>query len=174
MQYEEINYNFFYLYPTYIIGVSRIIEMMPIAVTGLCLKNIDIFKTIKNDKIKYISFSMIIFFFIYNYNVFGKFKGFGCNGIKYNIVGICLFISFSLIPFNKIKNKIIISFITIGTKYTGGIYYLQGIIGFRLKKYKYFKERPFYMCLMIYILGYLICSIFIKIFRNNKLKYLFY
>jgi len=174
VQYEEINYNIFYLYPTYIIGVSRIIEMMPIAVTGLCLRNINIFKTIKNDKIKYIFFSMIILFFIYNYNVFGNFKGFGYNGIKNNIAGICLFISFSLIPFNKIKNKIIISFINTITKYTGGIYYLQVIIGFRLEKYKYFKERRFYMCFAIYILGYLICSIFIKIFKNNKLKYLFY
>jgi len=174
MQYEEINYNIFYLYPEYMLGVSRIIEMMPIAVTGLVLKNIDIFKTIKNDKKKYISFSMIILFFIYNYNVFGNFKGFGYNGIKSNIAGICLFISFSLIPFNKIKNKTIISFITTITKYTGGIYYLQGIIGIRIVKYKYFKERRFYMAFMIYILDYLICSIFIKIFRNNKLKYLFY
>jgi len=174
IQYKEINYNIFNSYPPYFIGVSRTIEMMPIAATGLTLKNIDIFRTIKNDKIKYISFSMIIIFFIYNYNVFSEFRGFLYNGIKQNIIGTCLFISFSLIPFNKIKNKIIISSITIATKYTGGIYYLQKFSYIILFKFKYFKQRHFFRCIMIYIFGYINCSIFTKIFRNNRLKYLFY
>lgn len=174
IQYKEININIFYSYPLYLKVVPRITEMMPIALTGLTLKNIDLLKTIKNDKIKNASFSMIIIFFIYNYNVFGKFKGFGFNGIEPNIAGICLFIFFSLIPFNEIKNKIIISSITTATKNTGGIYYLQTIIYTILIKFKYFNQRPFYRCFMIYIFGYIICIIFIKIFRNNKLKYLFY
>ena len=148
--------------------------MLPIALTGLYLKNIDLFKTIKNDKIKNISFSMIIIIFIYNYNVFGEFKGFGYHGIKQNIAGICLFISFFLIPFNEIKNKIVISFITTASKYTGGIYYLQKIVSKILVKFKYFKRKPFNRCFMIYIFGYIICTIFIKIFQKNKLKYLFY
>jgi len=174
IQYKEINYNIFYSLPSHFIGVARTIEMMPIAVTGLTLNNIDIFKRIKNDKIKYISYSMIIIFFIYNYKVFSEFRGFLFNGIKQNIAGICLFISFSLIPFNNIKNKIIISSINIATKYTGGIYYLQTIIFKKLIKFKYFKQRYFFRCFMIYIFGYIICSVFVKIFRNNKLKYLFY
>ena len=67
MQFKEINYNIFYSYPLHLIGVSRITEMMTIAAIGLTLRNIDIFKIIKNNKIKHISFSIIIIFFIYNY-----------------------------------------------------------------------------------------------------------
>ena len=114
--------------------------------------------------------------FLYNYNVFGSFKSFGYSGLKEHIAGICLFISFYLIPFDKIKNIIIISCIKAITRNTGGIYYLQTIIYYIIKKFKfkYLNQSSFYICFMIYILGYLICIICTKLFRNNRLKYLFY
>lgn len=146
---------------------------MPIAVAGLTLKKIDTFNILKNDRIKSIFFSTITILFIYNYNIFGSFKSFGYSGLKEHIAGICLFISFYLIPFDKIKNIIIISYIKIITRYTGGIYYLQTIIYYIIKKFKYLNQNSFYMCFMIYIFGYLICIIFTKLFRNNRLKYLF-
>ena len=128
IQYKEINYRIFFHYPAYLRSVSHIAEMMPIAVTGLNLRNKDIFKILSINKIKFISFSMTSLYFIYNYNVFGQFKGSPLSGIKQNIAGICLFISFYLIPFNSLKNIIIINFIKAITRYTGGIYYLQIII----------------------------------------------
>ena len=147
--------------------------MMPIAVTGLTLRNIDIFKILSKKKIKSISFSMISLYFIYNYNVFGQFKGFPYSGIKQNLAGICLFISFSLIPLNTLKNRIIINNIKVITKYTGGIYYLQLINFYILRRIKFLNQRPFFMCFIIYFFGYLICTLFTKLFRNNRLKYLF-
>ena len=116
---------------------------------------------------------MISLYFIYNFNVFGKFKGFIYSGINQNIAGICLFISFSLIPFNKLKNRIIIIFIKTITRYTGGIYYLQKITFYILRRIKYLHRRPLFKCFIIYVLGYLICTVFTKLFRNNRLKYLF-
>ena len=173
IQYEEINYKIFFKYSIVLRTGSWVVDMMPIAVTGLTLRKRDIFKNLSHDKIKNIIFSIITLFFIYNYNIFGKFRGFLYSGIKQNIAGICLFISFSLIPFNQIKYGIIIDFIKIITKYTGGIYYLQEICYYLLIKFKYLKYNYFTMCFMIYIFGYLICAIFTKLFRSNKFKYLF-
>jgi len=172
IQYKEINYRIFFHYQAYLRSVSHIAEMMPIAVTGLTLRNKDIFKALSNNKIKSIYFSMTTLYFIYNYNVFGQFKGFAYSGIEKNIAGICLFISFYLIPFNSLKNKNIINFTMVISRYTGGIYYLQSIIFHILGRFKSLIQRPFLLCFIIYILGYLTCNIFTKLFRNNRLKYL--
>jgi len=173
IQYKEINYRIFFHYQAYLRSVSHIAEMMPIAVTGLTLRNKDIFKALSNNKIKSIYFSLTSLYFIYNYNVFGQFKGFAYSGIEQNIAGICLFISFYLIPFSSLKNRIIINFIMAISRYTGGIYYLQNIIFHILRRFKSLIQRPFLLCFIIYILGYLICYVFTKLFRNNRLKYLF-
>lgn len=173
LQYKEINYKIFHEYPIHIRIISYIFEMMPIAVTGLILRNIDILKKISNDKKNAFFFSIIVLYFIYNYNVFGEIKGFNFVGLKLNIAGICLFISFSLIPFNKINNKFILSIIKIITRYTGGIYYSQNTTFNVLKKIDYLNQNPFIKCFMIYIFGFLICFVFTKIFKNNRLKYLF-
>ena len=69
MQYQGINYKIFNQYPNHVRILSYIIEMMPIAITGLILKKIDIFKKISHDKTKYIFFSIIALYFIYNYNM---------------------------------------------------------------------------------------------------------
>jgi len=173
LQYKGINYKIFHQYPFYIRILSFIIEMMPIAITGLILRNIDIFKIISNDKKKSIFFSIIAIFFIYNYNIFGEIKGFNYQGIKQNIAGICLFISFSLIPFYKFNNSIILVIIKTITRYTGGIYYLQTFAYYVLSKFEYLNQKSFIKCLLIYIFGFLISFVFTKIFRNNRLKYLF-
>lgn len=171
IQYEEINYKTFFKYPIYLRTGSWIVDMMPIAVTGLALRKR--FTNLSNNKIKSIFVSIIALFFIYNYNVFGHFKGFQYSGLKQNIAGICLFISFYLIPFNQIKNRIIIYFIKTITKYTGGIYYFQEISNYLLRKFKCLNQNGFINCFKIYIFGYLICTIFTKLLRNNNLKYLF-
>ena len=173
IQYKEINYRIFFYYSPHLRSVSHIAEMMPIAVTGLTLKNIDIIKILSNKKIKSISFSMISLYFIYNYNLFGQFNGFPYSGIKQNLAGICLFISFSLIPLNSLKFRVIINYIKVITRYTGGIYYLQSINFYILSNIKSLNQRPFFMCFIIYVFGYLICTLFTKLFRNNRLKYLF-
>ena len=107
----------------------------------------------------------LFFYFIYNFSELGE--------IRNILVSLSLFISFSLIPLENIKNKNIINIISIITKYTGGIYYYQIIIYSILEKFSLIKERPFLSCFMIYILGYFICMIGMKIFKSNKLKYLF-
>ena len=97
LQYNEINYKVFYRYKSHLRATSHIIEMTPIAISGLILANIEILKKLSNHKIKSIFFCFFYLFLIYNYKVFGDFKGFPYSGIKNNAAGILLFIFFSLI-----------------------------------------------------------------------------
>ena len=173
MQYNEINYKVFYRYKSHIRATSHIIEMTPIAIIGLILANIEIFKNLSNHKIKSIFFCFIFLFLIYNYNVFGQFRGFPYSGIKNNAAGILLFISFSLIPFEKIKKKLLFVIIRQLTRYTGGIYYFHGIIGFLINQLSFLKYKYFLNCFIIYIISFIICMVGTKIFSKNIIKYLF-
>ena len=167
LQYNEINYKIFYRYQKHLRATSHIIEMTPIAISGLILANIEILKKLSNHKIKSIFFCFFYLFLIYNYKVFGDFKGFPYSGIKNNAAGILLFISFSLIPFEKNKKKLLFVIIRQLTRYTGGIYYFHGIIGLFIKK------KNFLNCFIIYIISYIICMVGTKIFSKNIIKYLF-
>lgn len=149
--------------------------MMPIAITGITLGSKEILEKLKNCKKNSIILSLTFLYFIYNYNIFGNFRGFFYSGLKQNFAGICLFTSFSLMPFEKIKkNSLTFIIIRIITRYTGGIYYFQSIIGFFFYKNNFLLQKNwFFSCFIIYILGYFICFIGIKIFKNSCLRYLF-
>ena len=173
LQYNELNFFMLNKYSETFIAIQRINEMFPIAVTGLSFGSYEILKKLKKYKIKTIIFDCIFFYFIYNYNIFGYFRGFIFKGFKNNVGGICLVIFFSLLPIEKINNKIIIYIIRTISKYSGGIYYYQKIIYYFLCRIIYLRYRYFLTCFIIYISGYLVCFIGTKIFRNNKIKYLF-
>ena len=146
--------------------------MIPIASTGITLAYIDILKKLEKYKIKSMLFSIVVLYFTYNYHIFGEFLGFTYSVIKQIIAGISLFLFFALIPFQKI-NKRFLKIITIITSHTGGIYYFQGIITYILSKIKYLIYDYNFKCFLIYLFGYLICFLGTKLFKNNKMKYLF-
>ena len=150
---------------SYFTSFKNIFTMMPIAISGIILGSMEILKILLKSRIKCMIFCVIIFYFIYNFNFFGE--------ISLILVSLSLFTFFSLIPLEKIKNKSIINIIKIITKYTGGIYYFQQNIKYLLYKSSFFRIRPFLSCCFIYIFGYFICMIGTKIFKNNKLKYIF-
>ena len=141
LQYSEINYNIFKSYSLHLRAGSHLIEMIPIAIAGLTLAHLNILTLFNNHRIKFMLYFITILLFIYNYNVFGVFKGFFYSGIKNNIASICLFISFSLIPFDKLKNKYIIYTIKQITRFTGGIYYYHVMVGMILEKISYLNKR---------------------------------
>lgn len=172
LQYSEINYQIFSEYKPHLRSISHIAEMMPIASTGITLASIDILKKLEKIKVKTLFFCIVVLFFTYNYNLFGEFRGFPYSGIKQNIAGICLFIFFALIPFQIIDKKIL-KVIKIITSHTGGIYYFQAIMEHILSKINYLKYNDIFKCFLIYLFGYLICFLGSKIFKKNRLKYLF-
>ena len=167
-QYNEINYNLFHKHKEHLRATSHIIEMVPIAIT-----NIEILKKLNNHRKKSIFFCLTILLLKYNYNIFGNFKGFFYSGIKNNVAGICLFISFSLIPFEIIKKILFFKIIKQLTRYTGGIYYFHGIIAMFIYKVSFLKYKYFLNCFIIYIVSYIICMVGTKIFKKSIIKYLF-
>ena len=173
LQYNEINFIFFSKYKPHIRSFSHIIEMLPIAITGIIFAHIELLKQLKNHRNKSIFFSLVILFFIYKYNVFGNFKGFLYSGIKNNIAAICLFISFSLIPFDKLKNNIIVIIIKKLTSHTGGIYYFHIIIFILINYISFLNNNPILSCFITYILSYILCMLGTRIFNNTKIKFLF-
>ena len=176
-QYNEMNYNLFSRYNNRYNKHLRIgafiIEMVPIAVSGIIIAKIEILKKLSNHRIITIFFCFCFLFLLYNYNIFGNFKGFNYSGIKNNFAGICIFISFSLISFKNIKNNLFFKIIKQLTSYTGGIYYFHGIIGKLLIIKLYFYKYPFINCIIIYIVCYIRCMVGNKIFRKSIVKYLF-
>ena len=149
--------------------------MLPISLTGLILSSFKLLIIIKMKRIKCFFFFFTILYFIYNYNIFGTFQAFPYSGIKNNIAAICLFICFSIIPFEKIKNQNIQFMIRKISSYTGGIYYFHPILNDLIRgKIKKTQKNPLCGCFINYIFGYFICLLGSKIFKNNKLKYLFF
>ena len=175
IQYSEMNYKIFFKHKRHIKSISHIAEIIPFAITGLTFAHIKILKIFVNHRIKFIIYFITILIIIYNYNVFGHFKGFPYSGVEKNIAAICLFISFSLIPFEKIKHKKLVNIITLLTSYSGGIYFFHRIINHIILKIKHSKRNNnnFYNCIVIYLVCYIFCMIGTKIFKNTNLKYLF-
>lgn len=114
--------------------------------------------------------------FIYVIKIYPKlfiiFKNFKIIIIIYIIINLFLF--FAIIPFDIIKNNIILIIVKKTTSFTAGVYYLHPEIRNILKKYIIIiKNKTFIGCVLNYFICYSICLIGSKIFRYKKLKYLF-
>ena len=105
-----------------------------------------------------------------------KIKGFCYEGIIINFGSIPLFILFSLLPLNHIKNKTIINLIKCATQYTNGIYCLHSIISYYLREKLNILlviNREISGCIIIYLITYFISFINYSFLSKTKLKYLF-
>jgi fucose 4-O-acetylase-like acetyltransferase len=177
-QYTGFNYNFFI--NNFTINSSatfgRFAEAIPNAVAGFFLAYIDLLK--KSNKYKYIYFymSIIVLLFITKYHEFDNIKTFKYGGIRLNIAAISLFIIFSLLPFEKIKNRICIKIIKQITSYTGGIYFMHRLFGYGHLCRKYIppiEKGNFLGCIIIYLICYIISFIMSIFLKNTKLRHLF-
>ena len=96
------------------------------------------------------------------------------NYIAIQLIINIIFLSFSFLPFDLIKNKIIISFIKQITSFTGGIYYLHWEIKYRtFNNSNLIQKADFMSCVINYLMCYIFCFFSFKLFKNTKLKYLF-
>ena len=175
LQYSGINFKYFSRYKdSNCRNVGSIVEILPLAVTGIIFGSINIINIMNNFKITCIIISIIIIYFLFEYNIFNDILGFRYPGIKVNMGGIFLFLCFSVLPIEKIKSRNFIRFINCLTRYTGGIYYLHFILFLYLrKKLSVINNSTIYGSIIIYSLNYLLCFIGTKIFHNTKLIYLF-
>ena len=112
-------------------------------------------------------------YFILYYNYIYKIK-FKYKGIMIDLFGVSAFSFFSMIPFDKINNKIIIFIIKQITSYTGGIYYIHPKAAEIFSvKFKHIRRREFIGCIQLYLISYLICFIGTNIFRKSNIRFLF-
>ena len=74
--------------------------------------------------------SIIVLLFITKYHEFDNIKTFKYGGIRLNIAAVFLFIIFSSLPLQNIKTRKCIKIIRQITSYTGGIYFMLGLLGY--------------------------------------------
>ena len=152
---------------------GRILEMIPFSVFGFFASS-GIMKFLRKYKIKvFLSFIYIIYFLL-NYNIFIKFKGYGYHGVERFFLSISIFITFGMFPSEKIKNKIIIKVIKLITNYTAGIYYIHIAIDRYIESYIIsIKKKTMKGCIILYLICYFISFIGSLIFGKTKLRHLF-
>ena len=120
LQYSYFNLYFFNQYNSYIsLSVGLIPELFPIVVIGISFGSIELIKNLMKLRKKSLILSFLSLYIIRTFNIFYNIKGLFYQGISLNICGNLLFIFFSLIPFDYIKNKKIIQIIKQITSYTG-------------------------------------------------------
>ena len=174
MQFSQLNFQFFNRYNKVIkFSVGYFAETIPLASTGISIASLDIINKLKKKRITTIFFSISFLLIIFKYNIFTPIKGFGKQGIMYNIGGVLFFLVFSLIPLENFNKKLLI-FLKYMTSYTPGIYFLHINI-YKIFKFKIYsiKEKSFLGCLFIYLISYSISCICFNLTKKTKLKYLF-
>lgn len=149
-----------------IVGTLR---MYPISVIGMTIASTNILEILETNRIKALIISYLILFFLFKYDIFIDLGGY--KGIVHIFSSIFLFFGFYLIPFEDEKNFLYEIIIQI-TSYTNGIYCLHTRIMYILKTT--FKARGNLLTIInIYLIGYIISFIGIKLFKKTKIKYLF-
>ena len=178
LQYSGLNYTFFYNYSSshFCLTFGRFAEVIPNGVTGFILASLEILTKFKNKRKEVIFFSLIIIILITELKIFEELKTFKYGGIRLNIAAICIFLIFSLLPFDIIQCKIIIIIIKQLSFYTGGVYFTHYLIGngvFIRKIFKFINNDSILGCIKIYLISYLVSLIGAKIFKKTKFKHLF-
>lgn len=177
LQYSGINYKFFIKKVSihFRLTYGRFAEAFPNALTGFFLASIDIIQKCTVKKQSVIIFSLIILIIISKYKVFSGLKTFKYGGIRLNIAAICIFLIFSLIPFQTIKFNIFIKIIMHISNYTGGIYFIHHLVGdgYLCKSISLLKKYTFFRCIIIFFISYILSFIGMKIFKKTKFRHLF-
>ena len=107
------------------LSTNNIAGGIVLALTGFLVSSND-FINICNKNRKGLAYKLIIFQLLIKINSFIMINYYPyIKGILINIVALNFFIIFSMIPFDKINNDIIISMIKQITNYTGGVYYIH-------------------------------------------------
>ena len=128
-------------------------------------------------KYRYISIicSMIsLYVYIKYYTPFFRKVTFFYKGIIRDILVTFFFIIFSMLPFDKINNNYIYTFLNKITSYTGGIYYIHVKAGEISENYIYLiRIRSFKGCVILYLICYSTCFLGAFILKKFHFKYLF-
>lgn len=175
LQYSGWNYYYFSGYNSSIrLSIGYFSEIIPIAISGLTLSKFNIIEKISNNSNKAIFFNLVIIYFLFRYEIFVNINGFTYRGIISNFGSIFLFLFFSVLPFNHLKNNTFILIIRQITSFTMGIYCLHELVRDYLQKIiTLVKDKDIKGCIIIYLVSYFLSFICYHIVKKSKLKYLF-
>ena len=156
-------------------SIKPILEFFVFAFTGFYLASIQfINKLYKCRIIAFLISNFSLFIYIKYYNNYFKKMIKIYKGIIRIILVTFIFIIFSMLPFDKINNIYILTFLNKITSYTGGIFYIHVIMGEICKKHiRIIRKYTFKGCILLYFICYCACFIGSFIFQKSKLKYLF-
>lgn len=169
-QYSGYNLKLFSKYNS----LGNIAEIIPNSVIGLSFGSINLIDILQKYRLRAILISYLFLYLLFKYNIFNTINGFFYPGMLHTFGGIFLFILFSLIPFENIKNRYIILTLKVITNYTGGIYYYHILIrDILVLKMDIIECKNIKVVIFIYLLSYFGCFIGSKIFGRTRLKYLF-
>ena len=177
MHYSSI-YNFFRkhnLFNRFCLSLLLEIQITPVAVIGLTFGYFNLIYYINKCSFRIIIFCILFLFCLVKFNIFQNHDGFLYQNVELNTLGaINLFIIFSSLNFESVKNKKLLSFIKLISSNTGGIYYIHSFIRRYLKYFiKSIKYGTFRGTIILYIISHFICFFGSKIFSKNSLKFLF-
>ena len=173
LQYSKLS-KILKFYTHGIIGLARENEIIPFAVTGFTLYATKFLNNLEKYKFNTIIISSLIFNLIQDYEIFKKFFGVAYNGIKLNVLSVCLIIIFSFFPIKNIKNKKLTNLLKYLTCYSAGIYYLHRAVQLYFKYiFLDIKKGTFFGLVINYFICYLISFSGGLILKNSKAKYLF-
>lgn len=169
----SVYYKNIYIYFNYIIAfpIGPLSKTYIYSFTGFYFSSKEILNKI-NQHIKKVILLFILFLFLIIYEKSQQINKPNIECILIVLCSIIIFYIFLMIQFEGLTNSKYIYFIKQITNYTGGIYYLHPKI-INLFISKNVKNKNILMCIIIYILSYLICLIGYNTIRNYKLKYLF-
>ena len=149
-------------------------ESVPFSITGFILGYYKIFDILTKNKNEVLFLSLLVYKLLSDYDIFTNIKGVLYQGIKLNILSICLIFIFSLFPSDKIKNKFFSKFLISITNHTAGVYYMHLAVNNYLSVFIEANKNGTFLGLIItYIFCYYISFIGILFFRKTPLRYLF-
>ena len=168
-------YNIFKKYKLFCMCTVLTVRSIPVSAIGLTFSSINLIDYAKKLYIRVSISSLLFLICLFKYNIFEN-RSFGWYyAIELNMLGaICFFILFSSIPFEKIFNIKINSFIKLISNSTGGVYYIHPFVKNCLKNFViYIKHNTFRGSIIIFLVCNFFCIIGNNIFKNNSFKYLF-
>ena len=152
---SKISYNFFINYKEFFgRNIGTLIELIPMAVMGCIISSIYI--RLRKEYLSLYSHCILILIIIilFQYNIFIQQPGFVYPNVSLNIFASTnLFLFFSSLTFQRIKDEKYKSIIRNITNFTGGIYYTHPIFRDYLQRYfLFFKKKSYLTALIIYII----------------------
>lgn len=174
LQYSNYNRIYFLQYIKSIrLSFGRFFEIITHCITGYFLSSFNIVHILSKNRMISIYIVLSILMCILKYQIFFEIKGFGYGGFKLYISSINLFLLFSLIPNEGIRNKYVNKIIKFISIYTPGIYFIHSTIIKYLRIFSFLKNETLIDAIIVYCMSYFVSLIGKLIFRKTKLINLF-